>query len=117
LTCQLVTEWYIPDCQNPSAFQFIPFQTFRRSFRGFALRYPRRAFRDARGMEAKVGKREGLLLLAGACDKGFDVPEVHEIVRRGLLWATREESQLDSSGERPEPLRAGEFNVVKPQGH
>jgi len=47
----------------------------------------------------------------------FDVPEAREIVRCGLLWATREESQLNSSCERPEPLRAGEFNVVKPQGY
>ena len=28
------TEWYIPDCQNPSAFQFIPFQT---EFQGFCF--------------------------------------------------------------------------------
>ena len=29
----------------------------------------------------------------GHVAKDFDVPEVREIVRRGLLWATREESQ------------------------
>ena len=36
---------------------------------------------------------------------------VHDASREGR------HVELDSSCERPEPLRAGEFNVVKPQGH
>ena len=90
---------------------------FRRSFRGFALRHPRRAFRDARGMKRKWENGKVFDCSLGHVTEDFDVPEAREIVRCGLLWATREESQLNSSCERPEPLRAGEFNVVKPQGY